>query len=82
LKRAEREALLQFEKSVAATRTLAALGSRCGLHSLFGGAVQLLEDASSSLIILLFFHVISSVCIEHGFITAVTDSSAQSTCSM
>ena len=52
MKRAEREAALRCEKSVAATLALAALGSRCGLHSLLGdAAVELRGDDSSSLLV-------------------------------
>ena len=52
MKRAERDSALRCEKSVAATRALAALGSRCGLHSLLGDAAVELrgDDSSSSLV--------------------------------
>ena len=52
MKRAEREAALRCEKSVAATLALAALGSRCGLHSLLGdAAVELRGNHSGSLVL-------------------------------
>lgn len=56
MKRAEREAALRFEKSVAATRALAALGSRCGLHSLLGDAAveRRGDDISTSLVLFHF----------------------------
>ena len=61
MKRAERDSALRCEKSVAATRALAALGSRCGLDSLLGDAAVELrgDDDSSSSLVLSYFSSMS-----------------------